>query len=366
MIRPDFRKINHSNELYHYGMPRRSGRYPYGSGDRPFQDKKKRINYSNTISKEIYDKINKIKSSLSEKEKRYVGKTSISDYTKYANVKNGAYIILDDYGGKFRDVHPYDGLVISIAATSKARGSGTTNDLINEAKEKNQGSRLLAEIDSDNLYSKNLFKRNGFEYLDSFNDIDVYYWEKDLKHSSESEVKFKMNNIYYLSHGGPGSGRYPLGSGERPYQKFEGSRRRSSSISDYIKSRKQKRKQDEENRKRLEYEEAKRLHDLDKERVLKKGTATEVLKYQGELTNQELQNAFYRLNLESQLKNLSQKEMKSAIDKFDKVMKTIKTGTDWIKIATDSYNAIAAIYNATPEGKKNSLTLIKKEEGKKK
>lgn len=25
------------NELYHYGMPRRSGRYPYGSGDRPFQ-----------------------------------------------------------------------------------------------------------------------------------------------------------------------------------------------------------------------------------------------------------------------------------------------------------------------------------------
>ena len=24
-------------ELYHYGMPKRSGRYPYGSGDRPFQ-----------------------------------------------------------------------------------------------------------------------------------------------------------------------------------------------------------------------------------------------------------------------------------------------------------------------------------------
>lgn len=25
------------NELYHYGIPRRSGRYPWGSGDRPFQ-----------------------------------------------------------------------------------------------------------------------------------------------------------------------------------------------------------------------------------------------------------------------------------------------------------------------------------------
>lgn len=37
MIRPDYREIKHSNELYHYGMPRRSGRYPWGSGQRPFQ-----------------------------------------------------------------------------------------------------------------------------------------------------------------------------------------------------------------------------------------------------------------------------------------------------------------------------------------
>ena len=28
--------------------------------------------------------------------------------------------------------------------------------------------------------------------------------------------------MYYISHGGPGSGRYPLGSGERPYHKYEG------------------------------------------------------------------------------------------------------------------------------------------------
>lgn len=29
-------KVN-NDELYHYGMPKRSGRYPYGSGDRPYQ-----------------------------------------------------------------------------------------------------------------------------------------------------------------------------------------------------------------------------------------------------------------------------------------------------------------------------------------
>lgn len=29
-----------SDEIYHYGIKRRSGRYPYGSGDRPYQDLK--------------------------------------------------------------------------------------------------------------------------------------------------------------------------------------------------------------------------------------------------------------------------------------------------------------------------------------
>lgn len=183
-----------------------------------------------------------------------------------------------------------------------------------------------------------------------------------------------MNNIYYLAHGGPGSGRYPLGSGERPYQKFEGSRRKSSGgISGYIKSRKAKKAEEqaqkqrnEELKKRLEEEQRKRQHDTDKERVLREGTATEVMKYQGELTNQELQNAFTRLNLESQLRNLSQKEMQSAMDKIDSIMKTVKTGTEWAKIGTDTYNTIAAIYNATPEGQKKPLTLVGGGGGKKK
>lgn len=30
-----------NNELYHYGIPRRSGRYPWGSGDRPYQSENK-------------------------------------------------------------------------------------------------------------------------------------------------------------------------------------------------------------------------------------------------------------------------------------------------------------------------------------
>ena len=32
--------LDRSDELMHYGTPRHSGRYPWGSGDRPFQRNK--------------------------------------------------------------------------------------------------------------------------------------------------------------------------------------------------------------------------------------------------------------------------------------------------------------------------------------
>lgn len=176
-----------------------------------------------------------------------------------------------------------------------------------------------------------------------------------------------MNDFYYLSHGGPGSGRYPLGSGERPYQKFEGSGGRRRGISGYISARRDKKiakiskksKIDEARRKETEAE-VKRRHDADKERVLREGTATDVLRYKGELTNQELQNAYTRLNLESSLASLSQKGIKSSMDKINSIMKNVKTGTEWIKIGTDAYNLIASIYNATDDGKKKLLPIVKK------
>lgn len=42
-----------SEELYHYGIPRKSGRYPYGSGKEPYQDdpKKRRLNKDESAPK---------------------------------------------------------------------------------------------------------------------------------------------------------------------------------------------------------------------------------------------------------------------------------------------------------------------------
>jgi rRNA maturation endonuclease Nob1 len=89
------------------------------------------------------------------------------------------------------------------------------------------------------------------------------------------------------------------------------------------------------------------------------------MKYKGKLTNQELQAAVNRLNLEAQLSSMSQREIKSNMDKVNDVMNTIKTVTDWTKIGTDTYNQLAKIYNATESGKKDPWPIVGAGGGKK-
>lgn len=176
-----------------------------------------------------------------------------------------------------------------------------------------------------------------------------------------------MNNIYYLAHGGPGSGRYPLGSGDRPYQKFEGSRKRSSGISGYIQSRKakkiedQKQKQAKEAEKReVEEKERRRKLEADKERVLREGSPEEVMRYKGELTNKEWGEVAERLRLERQVSGYAQQDIKTALDKIKKIQSYTNVGSALAKDGIELWNSFASIYNATPEGKKKPLTTIKK------
>ena len=66
--------IKMTNELYHYGTPRHSGRYPYGSGARPYQGEKHDITRAgDSIEKHRqYNKdVNDIYKTFSRKEKIY-------------------------------------------------------------------------------------------------------------------------------------------------------------------------------------------------------------------------------------------------------------------------------------------------------
>lgn len=197
-------------------------------------------------------------------------------------------------------------------------------------------------------------------------------------------VTFKMNyypeynqttmTSYELYHYGikRRSGRYPYGSGEDPYQGESKAKRRS--LLGLLPSRK-KEELKMEDRKVLR-KGGIRKEDTDeqtlkanKSRILQSGSATEVLKYRGKLTNAELKQVTERLNMEQKLMDASKKEIQSNMQKIDDYMKTLKTFNEWASVGTDTYNTIVSIYNATPEGKKKPLTQIEKQQsqqGKKK
>lgn len=65
------------NELYHYGIPRRSGRYPYGSGDRPYQSEGGRVNTDTLRIRSLDRKINRI--SRSRFKNREMKETSLKN-----------------------------------------------------------------------------------------------------------------------------------------------------------------------------------------------------------------------------------------------------------------------------------------------
>ena len=71
-----------SDELYHYGTKRHSGRYPFGSGDDPYQHESNFYNYANELKK----------SGLSEKEVADACGLTVKQYrSQYSNARNEVY-----------------------------------------------------------------------------------------------------------------------------------------------------------------------------------------------------------------------------------------------------------------------------------
>lgn len=150
------------------------------------------------------------------------------------------------------------------------------------------------------------------------------------------------------------SGRYPWGSGKRPFQSGGGP----------ASSKKTKKELAAEKAK--ETRAKNKAHEEEKQRVLREGNATEVLGLKSELTTKEMSDALERIRITSQLESYSKKEVQSFMNKVDDVMQGVKTTTNWIKIGTDTYNTLAKLYNATDEGKKKPLTLVGEGKEKKK
>ena len=84
-----------------------------------------------------------------------------------------------------------------------------------------------------------------------------------------------------------------------------------------------------------------------KKRAIESGSATDVLKYKGKLTNQELQQAVARINMEKTLKEISAKETKTGLDKAESFMDKVDRVTKMTNKGVDAYNTVAKILNST-------------------
>lgn len=151
MIRPDFRQIQTSNDLLHYGVKRKSGRYPWGSGDRPYQ---------------------------SEEEQK-VRKISMSN--------GGTHYSIRDHSGKIiSELRLYDfsmkdfdwDLIADVETDPSYRGRGLATSVINlaykDTKKKNKGLYLF--VKQNNQTAIKLYKKLNFDTIQSYKLDDEKYF----------------------------------------------------------------------------------------------------------------------------------------------------------------------------------------------
>lgn len=93
-------------------------------------------------------------------------------------------------------------------------------------------------------------------------------------------------------------------------------------------------------------EEAKRQREEAKQKAIRSGTATEVMKFRGELDSKELQTALDRLDREKRIRDLGTDEMKNYKSKTDKFFDKVGKATKYAEVSIKAWNTIANIHNA--------------------
>lgn len=99
--------------------------------------------------------------------------------------------------------------------------------------------------------------------------------------------------------------------------------------------------------------EEKANRDADKERVLKEGSATEVLKYLNELTPQEIQSAVNRIEWSNKLTQLAVKELDQGWNNVNNVMKKVANVKDWTRTGVDLYKVFDEALRLIDDAKKD-------------
>lgn len=149
--------------------------------------------------------------------------------------------------------------------------------------------------------------------------------------SSEEVIHSGVKGMKWYEHKFGDWERHAQYAAGQPNPETEDDRNRRNGIIDRVKAAAEERAE----RKQEEYESA-------KQKTLQSGTAQDILKYKGELTNQELQTAISRLNLERQLKDINDKDnyVETGWDKADKIFSKVGKVSGYINTTANAMNSV--------------------------
>ena len=142
---------------------------------------------------------------------------------------------------------------------------------------------------------------------------------------------------------GPGTGDNNVSNGQSKGKRFLLSR---SVLAKRQKNNKEKTKTDGETDIKSLKEKDPVSYEAEKQKALKSGTATDILKFKGDLSAIEIQNALNRIDWEQKLASASAKEISSGEDKVNKLFTNVGKVTNYANTAIKAYNTIANIHNA--------------------
>lgn len=141
---------------------------------------------------------------------------------------------------------------------------------------------------------------------------------------------------------------YPLNPGRHSASEEKAGWRKSLDGGGLFRKKKKKSKSvNEQPKKELTKEE----YESQKQEVIKTGKASDVLKYKGDLTNDQMQYAVNRIRLENQLEEYKSKETSDAWTKINNAMNRVNTVNNWATIGLNSLGTAEKVYKKLfPDG----------------